>query len=244
MVAPRGGDHHDLGAHLGSQPDAPGAILVAADIGGVLDGLVAALHGEAVIGGGQVKVCRGVAQAEAVVEPALALLADHEFFLLIELFHGDRDVVVLGAAPLEVVLAGKVLAEPGARDEVGLLGLEDLEVAVQALDPDAHWRTDLHKLPLLEDDDLVGAYGHHWLAEVRPAIPPPARCAFSVTSFPKRFRVAERSFREAGSLAITESSQAAASRGIFFSGVSASSSRAPARVFLSGACFPERSLRT
>lgn len=26
---------------------------------------------------------------------------------------------------------------------------------------------------MLEDDDLVGAYGHHWLAEVRPVIPPP-----------------------------------------------------------------------
>ncbi len=27
---------------------------------------------------------------------------------------------------------------------------------------------------LLEDDDLVGAYGHHWLGEVRPVVPPPA----------------------------------------------------------------------
>ncbi len=26
---------------------------------------------------------------------------------------------------------------------------------------------------LLEDDDLVGAYGHHWLAEARPVVPPP-----------------------------------------------------------------------
>jgi len=26
---------------------------------------------------------------------------------------------------------------------------------------------------LLEDDDLVGAYGHHWLGEVRPVVPPP-----------------------------------------------------------------------
>jgi len=27
---------------------------------------------------------------------------------------------------------------------------------------------------MLEDDDLVGAYGHHWLGEVRPVVPPPA----------------------------------------------------------------------
>jgi anaerobic selenocysteine-containing dehydrogenase len=26
---------------------------------------------------------------------------------------------------------------------------------------------------LLEDDDIVGAYGHHWLGEVRPVVPPP-----------------------------------------------------------------------
>jgi anaerobic selenocysteine-containing dehydrogenase len=26
---------------------------------------------------------------------------------------------------------------------------------------------------LLEDDDLVGAYGHHWIGEVRPVVPPP-----------------------------------------------------------------------
>jgi len=26
---------------------------------------------------------------------------------------------------------------------------------------------------LLEEDDLVGAYGHHWIGEVRPALPPP-----------------------------------------------------------------------
>lgn len=27
---------------------------------------------------------------------------------------------------------------------------------------------------LLEDDDLAGAYGHHWLGEIRPVVPPPA----------------------------------------------------------------------
>ena len=26
---------------------------------------------------------------------------------------------------------------------------------------------------MLEDDDLVGAYGHHWLGNVRPVVPPP-----------------------------------------------------------------------
>jgi anaerobic selenocysteine-containing dehydrogenase len=26
---------------------------------------------------------------------------------------------------------------------------------------------------MLEDDDIVGAYGHHWLGEVRPVVPPP-----------------------------------------------------------------------
>jgi anaerobic selenocysteine-containing dehydrogenase len=27
---------------------------------------------------------------------------------------------------------------------------------------------------MLEDDDVIGAYGHHWLSEVRPVVPPPA----------------------------------------------------------------------
>jgi len=27
---------------------------------------------------------------------------------------------------------------------------------------------------MLEDDDLVGAYGHHWLGNLRPVVPPPA----------------------------------------------------------------------
>src|SRR5690606_13124811 len=26
---------------------------------------------------------------------------------------------------------------------------------------------------LLEDDDLLGAYGHHWIGESRPVVPPP-----------------------------------------------------------------------
>ena len=36
---------------------------------------------------------------------------------------------------------------------------------------------------LLEDDDLLGAYGHHWLAESRPVVPPPEGVLHEVELF-------------------------------------------------------------
>ena len=132
VVAPGGGDHHDLRPHLRSQPDSPGAVLVAFDVGGIIYSLVGTLHGEAMVGGLEVQVRGRVAQPQAVVEPPLAFLADDEVFLLAQLLHRDGDMMVVGIAPLEIVLTGEVISKPGARHKVGLLGLEDLEVAVEA----------------------------------------------------------------------------------------------------------------
>jgi anaerobic selenocysteine-containing dehydrogenase len=36
---------------------------------------------------------------------------------------------------------------------------------------------------MLEDDDLLGAYGHHWLGESRPVVPPPAGVMHEVHIF-------------------------------------------------------------
>jgi anaerobic selenocysteine-containing dehydrogenase len=48
---------------------------------------------------------------------------------------------------------------------------------------------------MLEDDDLVGAYGHHWLGEVRPVVPPPdgVRSDYEIVrSLAARLGLAER----------------------------------------------------
>lgn len=65
--------------------------------------------------------------------------------------------------------------------------IESLEfvVVAECFMTDTARRADL-VLPvptLLEDDDLLGAYGHHWLGESRPVVPPPSDVRHEVQIF-------------------------------------------------------------
>jgi hypothetical protein len=88
---------------------------------GVVDGLVFAFDDEAALEGGELEGLGGVAQAEAVVEAAGAVLGEDEVggAGLEEVRHRDEGERLLGGAALEAVLAGGLGAEPGAGEEVG-----------------------------------------------------------------------------------------------------------------------------
>jgi anaerobic selenocysteine-containing dehydrogenase len=53
---------------------------------------------------------------------------------------------------------------------------------------------------LLEDSDLLGAYGHHWLAESRPVVPPPAGVLHEVELFQELARRTGLAAAMAGSI--------------------------------------------
>lgn len=74
------------------------------------------------------------------------------------------------------VTAGNPVAMlPDARGVERALATREMTVVVDAFltDTARAARVVLPTTTMLEDDDLVGAYGHHWLGEVRPVIPPP-----------------------------------------------------------------------
>ncbi|MEZ5966979.1 MAG: molybdopterin-dependent oxidoreductase [Planctomycetota bacterium] len=78
-----------------------------------------------------------------------------------------RAMWVTAGNPVSMLPASARVAEAIDRTE--------FVVVVDSFLTDTARRADL-VLPcptLLEDDDLVGAYGHHWLSEVRPVVPPP-----------------------------------------------------------------------
>ncbi len=112
----------------------PGAVLCADDVLGIVDRLVDALDGEAVVLGGQPQRGRGVGHADAVVEAALAVLLEDEVLGAAahpgQVAHRDVDPVLVGLAAGEAVLAGVAVAEPGAGHEVGGDLLVGAEVAV------------------------------------------------------------------------------------------------------------------
>jgi anaerobic selenocysteine-containing dehydrogenase len=74
-----------------------------------------------------------------------------------------------------VTCGNPVAMLPDARAVRRALETRELTVVVDAFLTDtaraAH--VVLPTTTMLEDDDLVGAYGHHWLGEVRPVVPPP-----------------------------------------------------------------------
>lgn len=74
------------------------------------------------------------------------------------------------------VTAGNPVAMlPDSRAVEHALATREMTVVVDSFMTDTA-RTARVVLPtttMLEDDDLVGAYGHHWLGEVRPVVPPP-----------------------------------------------------------------------
>jgi len=161
--------------------DGPAAILVGwgmqrrtrgSDAVRVLDALAAVSGNLGVPGGGvsfyfrrrgafDTSFSRGLATApRAIPEPLLG-----------------RGIVEADDPPIRAVwvTAGNPVAMlPDSRTVRRALESRELTVVV-----DSHW-TDTARaahvvLPaatMLEDDDLVGAYGHHWLAEVRPVLAP------------------------------------------------------------------------
>jgi anaerobic selenocysteine-containing dehydrogenase len=71
--------------------------------------------------------------------------------------------------------ANPVAMLPDSRTVARALETREMTVVVDAFLTDTARAAHL-VLPtttMLEDDDLVGAYGHHWLNEVRPVVPPP-----------------------------------------------------------------------
>jgi anaerobic selenocysteine-containing dehydrogenase len=74
-----------------------------------------------------------------------------------------------------VTAANPVAMLPDARTVERALATRELTVVVDTFLTDtaraAH--VVLPTTTMLEDDDVVGAYGHHWLGEVRPVVPPP-----------------------------------------------------------------------
>ncbi len=75
-----------------------------------------------------------------------------------------------------VTAANPVTMLPESRTVARALETRELTVVVDSFLTDTARCAHLF-LPtttMLEDDDLLGAYGHHWLAEVQPVVPPPA----------------------------------------------------------------------
>jgi len=75
------------------------------------------------------------------------------------------------------VTAGNPVASlPESRTLARALASRELTVVVDSFLTDTARCADivLPTTTMLEDDDLLGAFGHHWLTEVRPVVPPPA----------------------------------------------------------------------
>lgn len=64
---------------------------------------------------------------------------------------------------------------PGSREVAEALSSRELTVVVDAFMTDTARAAHivLPTTTMLEDDDLVGAFGHHWIGNVRPVVPPP-----------------------------------------------------------------------
>jgi anaerobic selenocysteine-containing dehydrogenase len=89
-----------------------------------------------------------------------------------------REILKAGDPPIRMVwvTAGNPVAMlPESHTVKHALESRELTVVVDAFLTDtaraAH--VVLPTTTMLEDDDLVGAYGHHWLGEVRPVVPAP-----------------------------------------------------------------------
>jgi anaerobic selenocysteine-containing dehydrogenase len=74
-----------------------------------------------------------------------------------------------------VTAANPVAMLPESRTVAQALKSRELTVVVDSFLTDSAQCADvvLPTTTMLEDDDLLGAYGHHWLAESRPVVTPP-----------------------------------------------------------------------
>jgi anaerobic selenocysteine-containing dehydrogenase len=89
-----------------------------------------------------------------------------------------RQILEADDPPIRMVwvTAGNPVAMlPDAHTVKRALATRELTVVVDSFltDTARAARVVLPTTTMLEDDDLVGAYGHHWLGEVRPVVPPP-----------------------------------------------------------------------
>ena len=74
-----------------------------------------------------------------------------------------------------VTAGNPVVMLPESETVKRALETRDLTVVVDSFLTDTAQCADivLPTAPMLEEDDLLGAYGHHWLAEMRPVVAPP-----------------------------------------------------------------------
>lgn len=74
-----------------------------------------------------------------------------------------------------VTAANPVAMLPDSRTVARALESRELTVVVDSFLTDTARCADivLPTTTLLEEDDLLGAYGHHWIGEARPVVPPP-----------------------------------------------------------------------
>ncbi|MBL6706249.1 MAG: molybdopterin-dependent oxidoreductase, partial [Planctomycetaceae bacterium] len=74
-----------------------------------------------------------------------------------------------------VTAANPVVMLPESETVKQALETRDLTIVVDSFLTDTARCADiiLPTTTMLEDDDLLGAYGHHWLAEMRPVVAPP-----------------------------------------------------------------------
>jgi anaerobic selenocysteine-containing dehydrogenase len=89
-----------------------------------------------------------------------------------------RRILEAGDPPIRMVwvTAGNPVAMlPDSRTVKRALESREMTVVVDAFLTDSALAAHvvLPTTTMLEDDDLVGAYGHHWLGEVRPVVPAP-----------------------------------------------------------------------
>jgi anaerobic selenocysteine-containing dehydrogenase len=84
-----------------------------------------------------------------------------------------------------VTAGNPVVMLPDSKAVADVFERTEFTVVVDPLMTDTARRASL-VLPaptLLEDDDLLGAYGHHWLSESRPIVPPPEGVLHEVVLF-------------------------------------------------------------
>jgi anaerobic selenocysteine-containing dehydrogenase len=89
-----------------------------------------------------------------------------------------RGILDASDPPIRIVwtMAGNPVAMlPDSRTVAHAFATRELTVVVDSFLTDSarHAHLVLPTTTMLEDDDLVGAYGHHWLGEVRPVVQPP-----------------------------------------------------------------------
>src|SRR5690625_3868334 len=115
MIAPIFGDHRELHADAGARLDAVAAVCLAPHIARIIHRFIGSLDGEAMARGIERKIARGVAHADAIIEPAKAFALERDLSFGAELSHRQLERGSLGAPPAKALLTSEALIEPDAR---------------------------------------------------------------------------------------------------------------------------------